>query len=107
MLLTAVKLGRLSLADVVRLMSKKPAEIFGLKGRGSLEEGNVADLTIVDLNREYKIDASKFHSKAKYSPFDGWKVEGKPVKAFVNGKLAMDEGEIVAEIGIGKIVRRE
>jgi dihydroorotase (multifunctional complex type) len=107
LLLTAVKLGRLSLADVVRLMSKKPAEIFGLKGRGSLEEGNVADLTVVDLNREYKIDASKFHSKAKYSPFDGWKVEGKPVKAFVNGKLVMDEGEIVAEIGIGKIVRRE
>jgi len=107
LLLTAVKLGRLSLADVVRLMSKKPAEIFGLKGRGSLEEGNVADLTVVDLNREYKIDASKFHSKAKYSPFDGWKVEGKPVKAFVNGKLVMDEGEIVAEIGIGKVVRRE
>ncbi len=107
LLLTAVKLGRLSLADVVRLMSKRPAEIFGLKGRGSLEKGNVADLTIVDLNREYKIDASTFHSKARYSPFDGWKVEGKPAKTFVDGKLVMDEGEIVAKVGTGKIVRRE
>jgi len=64
-------------------------------------------LTVVDLNREYKIDASKFHSKVKYSPFDGWKVEGKPVKTFVNGKLVMDEGRIVAKMGTGRIVRRE
>lgn len=106
LLLTAVKLGRLSLADIVRLMSKRPAEIFGLKNRGTIKEGNVADLTVVDLNRRYKIDASEFHSKAKYSPFDGWKVEGKPVKTYVNGKLVMDDGRIVTNTATGKVVRR-
>ena len=107
LLLTKVKHGRLSITDVVRLMSKNPAEVFGLKGRGCLKEGNNADLTVVDLDRKYKIDASKFHSKAKYSPFNGWKVEGKPVRTFVDGRLVMDEGEIVAEAGSGEIIRRE
>jgi dihydroorotase (multifunctional complex type) len=107
LMLTEVKRGRLSIADVVRLMAEKPAEIFKLKGKGCLKEGNNADLTVADLNRKYKIDASKFHSKAKYSPFDQWLVEGKPVKTFVNGQLIMDEGEIVAKVGSGKIIRRE
>ena len=107
LLLTEVKHERLSITDVVRLMSKNPAEIFGLKGRGCLKEGNNADLTVVDLDRKHKIDASKFHSKAKYSPFNGWNVEGKPVKTFVGGQLIMDEGEIVAEAGSGRIIRRE
>jgi len=107
LLLTEVKRGRLSIADVVRLMSEKPAEIFRLKGRGFLKEGNNADLAVVDLDKRYKIDASKFHSKAKYSPFDGWTAEGKPIKTFVDGRLIMDEGEIVAKAGSGEIIRRE
>jgi len=107
LLLTEVKRGRLSIADVVRLMGEKPAEIFKLKSRGCLKEGNNADLTVVDLKRKYKIDASKFCSKAKYSPFDQWTVEGKPVKTFVNGRLIMDDGEIVAKAGSGKVIRRE
>ncbi len=107
LLLTEVKHERLSITDVVRLMSKNPAEVFGLEGRGCLKEGNSADLVVVDLDRKYRIDASKFHSKAKYSPFSGWNVEGKPVKTFVCGRLVMDEGEIVAEAGSGEIVRRE
>jgi len=107
LLLTEVKHRRLSITDVVRLMSKNPAEVFGLKGRGCLKEGNTADLVVVDLDRKYRIDASKFHSKAKYSPFNGWNVEGNPVKTFVGGRLIMDEGEIVAEAGSGEIIRRE
>ena len=107
LMLTEVNRGRLSIADVARLMAEKPAEIFKLKSRGYLKEGNNADLTVVDLKRKYKIEASKFHSKAKYSPFDQWTVEGKPVKTFVNGQLIMDEGEIVAKLGSGKIIRRE
>ena len=107
LLLTEVKRRQLSLANVVRLMAEKPAEIFKLKGGGYLKEGNNADLTVVDLKRKYRIDASKFHSKAKYSPFDQWTVEGKPTKTFVNGQLIMDNGEIVAEAGSGKIIRRK
>ncbi len=105
LLLTQVNQGRMTVPDLVRLTSKGPAEIFNLKNRGSTEEGYHADLVVVDIDREYKIDASKFHSKAKYSPFGGWKVKGKPVKTLVSGRLVMDEGEIVAKPGTGQIVR--
>jgi dihydroorotase len=107
LLLTEVRRGRISIGDVVRLMSESPAEIFKLKNKGRLKEGNDADLTVVDLNRKYKVDALEFHSKAKFSPFEGREVEGKPVKTIVAGQLVMDDGEIVAKAGSGRIIRRE
>jgi len=105
LLLTEVNRGRLTMDQFVHLTCEKPAEIFHLKSRGRLDRGFDADVTIVDIKKEHKIDASKFYSKAKFSPFDGWKVKGKAVKTFVNGQLIMDEGEIVAKPGIGQIAR--
>jgi dihydroorotase len=105
LLLTEASRGRLSVGDIVRLMAEKPAEIFKLKGKGELKEGSNADLTVVDLKRKYRIDASRFLSKAKYSPFDRWHVKGKPVKTFVKGRLVMDEGQIVSNPGSGEILR--
>jgi dihydroorotase (multifunctional complex type) len=105
LILTMVRKNRLSLDQVIRLLAEKPAEIFHLKDRGALEQGQKADLTIVDFNRKFKIDALKFHSKAKYSPYDGWEVQGKPAKTYVNGLLTMDDGEIVGKLGSGEVVR--
>jgi dihydroorotase len=105
LLLTQVNKGQLRIADLVRACSEKPAQIFHLKNRGSIAEGNWADLAVVDLSQEYKIDSSKFHSKAKYSPFDGHKVKGKPVKTFVSGQLVFDEDSIVAKPGSGQVIR--
>jgi dihydroorotase-like cyclic amidohydrolase len=59
---------------------------------------------VVDIKQEYAIDSSAFFSKAKYSPFDGVHVRGKPIKTVVNGQLVMDEGEIVAESGVGHVI---
>jgi dihydroorotase len=107
LMLTMVRKNRLSLVRLVQMLSEKPAEIFNLKGRGRLEKGEKADLVAIDFNQKFKIDASKFHSKAKYSPYDGWEVQGRPVKTFVNGLLVMDEQEIVAKAGSGEIIRRD
>ncbi|MEM2281726.1 MAG: dihydroorotase family protein [Candidatus Bathyarchaeia archaeon] len=104
LMLTAVNTGAISLADVVRLLAEKPSQIFKLDGRGAIKEGCKADLVVVDLKREYRLDASKFHSKAKFSPFNGKRVKGKPLKTFVGGRLVMGEGEIVAEAGCGEII---
>jgi len=105
LLLTQVNEGRLDLSKLTRMTSTNPSRIFGLKERGGLNEGNYADLVVVDMKEEYKIDSSRFYTKAKYSPFDGWKVRGKPLKTFVNGHLVMDEGEILADPGSGRIIR--
>ena len=106
LIMTQVKKNRLTLAQVVRLLAEKPVEIYGLNDRGRLEPGKKANLTIVDFKRKFKIDASKFKSKAKFSPYNGWDVQGKVVKTLVNGQLVFDEGEIVAKVGVGSIVRR-
>jgi dihydroorotase (multifunctional complex type) len=106
LVLTLVRKNRLSLVQAVELLAEKPAGIYGLNDRGRLEQGKNADLTVVDFNRKFTINASKFKSKAKYSPYDGWEVQGKPVKTYVNGLLVFDEGEIVAKAGSGSIVRR-
>lgn len=105
LLLTEVNKGRLTVGQLIRLTCEKPAEIYHLQHRGKLEAGFFADITVVDLKKEHKIDASRFYSKAKFSPFDGWKVKGRAVKTFVNGQLVMDDGEIVAEPGTGRIVK--
>jgi dihydroorotase len=107
LMLTMVRKNKISLARVLQLLSEKPAEIFSLNDRGALAQGNKADLVIVDFNRKFRIDASKFHSKAKYSPFDGWEVRGRPVKTYVNGVLVMDDQEIVAKAGSGEVIRGE
>ncbi len=106
LIMTQVKKNRLSFAQVVSLLAEKPATVYGLKERGFLEKGKNADLTIVDFNAKFKIDASKFKSKAKFSPYNGWEVQGKPAKTIVNGNLVFDEGEIVAKPGSGSIVWR-
>ena len=107
LMLTEVHKNRLTLERLTQLLSEKPAEIFGLTEKGRLEEGKAADLVVVDFNRKFRIDASKFKSKAKFSPFDKWDVQGKPIKTFVNGVLVIDEDEIVAKPGSGAVIRRK
>ncbi len=107
LMLTEFNRRLLSLADLARLLAEAPARTFGLEGKGKIEEGGDADLTIIDLDREGRIDPSRFHSKAKFSPFEGWHTKGVAVKTIVGGKLVMDEGHIVAEEGSGRVLRRK
>ena len=105
LMLTQVSEGRLSLSTLVRMTSERPADIFGLRNRGRLKEGCYADLVVVDLKEQWRIDSSRFLSKAKFSPFDGWEVTGRAKKTFVNGSLVMDESEILAKPGDGWVIR--
>jgi len=82
----------LSMGDVIKKLTSTPADIFNLKA-GSLSLGNEADILIFNPNLKYSIDISKFHSKSKNSPFDGWKVKGKVIHTLVKGKTAYSENE--------------
>ncbi len=105
LLLTQVNKRRLTLQQLVHLTCEKPAGIYHIESRGSLSAGSFADITVVELKKEGKIDASNFYSKAKFSPFDGWKIKGLPVKTFVNGQLVMDEGRVIPKLGSGALLR--
>ena len=82
----------LSMGDVIKKLTSTPADIFNLKA-GSLSLGNEADILIFNPNLEYSIDISKFHSKSKNSPFDGWKVKGKVIRTLVKGKTVYSANE--------------
>ncbi|MDE7070586.1 MAG: dihydroorotase [Clostridia bacterium] len=76
----------ITLDKLVELMSKKPAKLLGLES-GSLQAGGLADITLVDLDKKYKIDAKSFKSKGKNTPFDGFEVKGKVCVTVVEGKV--------------------
>jgi len=82
----------LSIGDVIKKLTFTPADIFNLEA-GSLSLDNEADLLIFNPNLEYSIDISKFHSKSKNSPFDGWKVKGKVIRTLVKGKTVYSANE--------------
>lgn len=67
-------------------MSRNPARIIHLD-RGSLREGKAADVTIIDPNEEYTIDAHTFVSKGKNTPFNGKKVKGRVKATIYNGEI--------------------
>jgi dihydroorotase len=95
LMLTCVSRGLLSLSRYVRLSSEGPAKAWGLfPKKGRIAVGSDADLTIVDAKKEWTIDPSKFLSKAKYSPFQGFKAKGAAVYTIVRGGVVMDHGHI-------------
>ena len=105
LLLTRVHRGEMTWAGLVRLLAEKPAGIFGLQGKGRLVVGMDGDLVLIDPKAQFKIDSSKFYSKAHFSPFDGVKCVGRPAVTIVAGHLVHDRGEIV-EKNQGKVVVR-
>jgi dihydroorotase len=79
--------GVIDLVRLVELCSSNPAKIFGLKKRGSLRAGSVADITVLDPDLVWTYSNSDSRSKSRNSPFDGRQFHGAAVATFVNGKL--------------------
>jgi dihydroorotase len=74
-----------SLSRIVELLTSGPASAFRLPG-GSLTVGGPADVTIVDPAHEWTVDAARFKSRSRNTPFGGWKLEGAVVATFVGGR---------------------
>ena len=85
-----VKPGHLSIEDICRKMSLNPARILGLS-KGSIEVGAAADIVIFDTEEQFTVDVSKFYSKSKNSPFDGFTLYGQPSYTIVGGATVMRE----------------
>jgi len=88
--LELVRAGVISPARAVALLSDGPALAFGLPG-GHLGKGAPADLTVIDPGAEWVVDAERFRSKARNTPFHGRKVQGKVTHTVVGGRAAFEE----------------
>jgi dihydroorotase len=82
-----VKTGKLSLKELTDHLTIHPAEVFQLP-YGRLAEKEIADIVIVDLEKECTINKADFYSKGKNTPFDDWKVFGNPMMTIANGEIA-------------------
>ncbi|MCH8932614.1 MAG: dihydroorotase [Nitrospinae bacterium] len=76
----------LTLPQLVAKLTSRPAEIFKLD-QGALGVGKQADVVVFDPHHEYRVEASRFKSKSKNSPFDGWQVRGQVRHTIFNGKV--------------------
>lgn len=87
-----VKTGEWTLQQLVDYITIKPAQVFDLP-YGTLKEGAVADLTLINLDEAYEIKAQDFLSKSSNTPFLGEKVYGKTLFTMVDGEIRYEEGK--------------
>jgi dihydropyrimidinase len=103
-----VAAGRISLDRFVDLTSANAARLFGLSPRkGAITVGSDADLALWDPQERRVIDGAKMHSRAGYSVYDGWTVQGWPRFVIRRGQLVLTDGTCTAQPAQGRWARRD
>jgi dihydroorotase len=87
--------GRIDWPRLVQAMSTLPAEILGIN-RGTLKIGAVADVTLIDPQMNWEVNAADFRSKSVNSPFHGWQLTGRAVATIVSGRIKFRLSEATA-----------
>jgi dihydroorotase len=92
-----VRPGILTLNQAIEKMTIIPAKVFGLdiQGIDCLKPGVKADLTLIDLDRKWKVDTNRFYSKGRNCPFNGWELQGKAILTIVAGRIVARDGMIL------------
>lgn len=88
-----VHTGIIPLHTFVSKLTCEPSDVFELN-RGSLKVGKIADITIMDLDKEWIIDSQKFYTKGKHSPYHGKRCRGAAVCTVLGGKIVMKDGVV-------------
>jgi dihydropyrimidinase len=100
--------GRISLDQFVDLTSANAARLFGLYPRkGVIAVGSDADLVLWDPQQRRTIDGAHMQSRAGYSVYDGWQVQGWPRFVIQRGQVLLADGESRATPGQGQWLRRD
>ena len=81
--------GEIALANLLKAMSTRPAELLGLPG-GSLRPGSIADVIVIDLDVPWVLDRAQLNSKCKNTPFDEARLQGRVVRTIVSGRTAYE-----------------
>lgn len=86
--------GILTKERMVELMCHKPADLFGIEGRGYIRNGYKADLVLVKPDESWSVTKECILSKCGWSPLEGHKFNNKVIRTFVNGLTVYKEGKI-------------
>ncbi|MHA8110451.1 allantoinase AllB [Lactobacillaceae bacterium Melli_B4] len=82
----AVKSGRLSIFQFIKLIAESPAKVFGLKNKGSLEVEKDADLLFLDTNQSYQLTEDNLYYKNKISAYVGFEINCRVTQTILRGK---------------------
>jgi dihydroorotase len=74
---------------LIELLTVNPAKLCGLEGKGTLQVGSDADVTLIDPKHRWTIDPDKFASKGRNCPFAGWEVTGRAISTIVAGEIKL------------------
>lgn len=88
--------GHLTINQLIEKLSSNPAKILKLENQGQIKIGQKANLTIINPNCTYTVDAKDFKTKCKISPFEGMELKGKAVATVINGEI-YKTGEILCK----------
>jgi dihydroorotase len=89
--------GKISMERIVEKMCHAPAACFRMDKRGFLDEGNWADVAIVDPNESWTVAKENLFYKCQWSPFEGHTFKGKVKSTIVSGHLAWHQGQFFEE----------
>lgn len=81
-----VKPGVITLNEAISRMTVAPARVLGINA-GTLAEGAVADVTVLDPGAAVVVRSSEFRSKGRNTPFEGMELTGRPVATFLSGRM--------------------
>jgi dihydroorotase len=71
---------------LIERMTAGPARAIG-RPLGTLAEGALADVTIIDPNASWTVNTEKFRSRSRNCPYHGWKLTGRAVATLVAGEI--------------------
>ena len=91
--LSLVREGVLSLQRAIALLTDGPAKAFGLPG-GHLAPGAPADVVVVEQDVEWTVDAARFFSRSRNTPFHGRRLTGRVAQTWVGGRLVFEDGQL-------------
>jgi dihydropyrimidinase len=97
--------GRLDLNAFVALTATNHAKLYGLyPKKGTIAVGSDADIAIWDPERETEITAGILHDNVGYTPYEGRRLRGWPVTVLSRGRIAIEDGRLVATRGTGQFL---
>jgi dihydroorotase len=79
----------IDLPRLVEMLTANPAGLLQIEA-GTLSVGRAADITLIDPELEWTVDAQNFRSMSRNTPFDGWKLKGRAVRTIVGGKTVWE-----------------
>ncbi len=87
-MMSLVHAGQLPLTTMIEKLTSAPASFLGRTDIGTLKPGANADVTIIDPDAEWTVDADAFLSRGKNSPLHGATLKGAVVTTLVGGETA-------------------